>query len=377
MKKLGILAAVTFAVFIAGLVIGFLVFNDNAEVRRLKGEVAKVTKERDDIRQSLTGQLQESTKRLEAEKASLAQQLDGLRTELGGKVQSLQRSLEAANDRIKSETQRLEAEKLRLLEQVKELQQTQISGPQLPALISRLNAVWPAYVGFSLRAMQLKNMVTLARLAPPDVNAISQAAQDILTHTGTYAAESAEVLTHVRLVRQELSKAGMKPELLERRFSPKLEGTVRRLAELAGRITERTASRDIAVDAAKGFTDAPVKIEPGDLLFFFPRKTWQMSPERDPAGASGWEAVPEHLRVEPKLNGGALVFKVGVSNTVLPAYGPMPQKALDAGALRLGINDKKLDDNIGVIEVTVVRVPGNETQEFEAFWEAELAPLLR
>ena len=376
-KATGIIAGVGAGLFLVGLILGYIAFDDSGEVRKLREELDAARKEKE----RALGELQEAKEKelaaLRQEKEQVRADLEETRKRLSGQVAALTAQLEAARKAARAEKRRLEAEVERLTEQVRALQAKEISGPRLPELVDRLNKVWPAYVGFSLRALELKNALALARVAPPDVAAVKDCAREILEYVKTYAAQSRDVLEHVRLARAELRKVGIEPDVLERRFSPQLEKVTRELADLVGRVVEKTVKRTVDVEASVRFTDCGLKAEPGDLLFFSASGSWQMSSEMDISDATGWDNVPNHLKLAPGLRGGALVCKVGVSEAILPAYGRMPVVCKESGLLRLAMNDKRLDDNVGRLTVTIIRVPGAELAEFEKFWEKKLKPLLR
>lgn len=375
-KAIGIIAGVGAGAFVVALIIGYFAFDDSADVRKLKEDLAAAKQAGDDAVKKVRAELDGTIKDLEGKNKQLADDLDKARKEMSSKVADLDSQLNMARTSAETDKQRLQGDIERLTEQVKQLQAQQIKGPQLPTLIDRLNKVWPAYIGFSVRALELKNALALARIAPPDLAAINKYTNDIIEASKVYSEQSKEVLQHVRLVRGELSKVGIEPDTLERKFSPELERTTKQLSEIVKGIAEKVVSREVAVDAAVDFTDVGIKAEPGDLVFFSVTGSWQMSSELPVGNQDGWPDIPNHLKVEPKLQGGALICKVGVSQNVLPAYGKMPVVVEEEGLLRLGINDKRLDDNIGRLTVTAVRIPGAQLSAFEEFWNKKLERLV-
>jgi DNA/RNA endonuclease YhcR with UshA esterase domain len=62
-------------------------------------------------------------------------------------------------------------------------------------------------------------------------------------------------------------------------------------------------------------------------------------------------------------------MKIGVSETYLPGYGQMPVVTPEEGRIRIGINDKKLDDNVGLIKFVVVKVSASALAKFADFWK--------
>ena len=375
-KAISIIAGVGAGTFIFTLIVGYFLFNDNAEVRSLKEQVKALEDEKTQMAKNLEAKYKDRIKELEGKTASLEQELTATKKDLNSKWMKTNNDLTISKQNEQRLKDQLKAERTRLEAQVRKLEEAQIAGPDLPTLVDELNRMWPAYIGFSVRGMELRNSLANARVATPDIEKVQKAAQDVLDYVGAYEQNILALRQHVKMVRPELDKIGIDPALILRLFSENIDRIVKNLTQHVGDITARVTTKKGRVDASKGFADIPIKLEEGDLLFFEYEGTWQMSSDRGMGSAAGWDDIPNHMKHTADAPGGCLVFKVGVSDTVLPAFGRQPKIAPETGLLRVGINDKVLDDNVGYMDVTVSRVPGKELDAFEKFWADKMAPIV-
>lgn len=372
-KKLGIIAGAAAGLFLLGLVIGYAAFSGGARIRELE----KALKDEQDARARDVAAAKnagdQAIKDTAAELEKARADLDAFKKDSAAKVAELTTRANRAEFEAKEAKSRLAQEVDRLNKELADAKKGAAAGPEVPKLVNALVKVWPAWSAMALGAKDLASEVQAARFRIPDKAAIDAKAAEVIKASLAYKASSVEVYNHVLSRRNELRDAGFDCAAIEKKFADETRRLTEKLVAEVENFKDGISADVVEVDATKGFSDTRVPVAKGDLVFVTladPRQsTWQMSQEWGEAGPEGWEQVPGHLKIDPKLRGGSCIVKIGVSDVHLPGYGQMPQVATEAGRLRIGINDKKLDDNLGVIKFNVVKVSTAGIDRFMKFWK--------
>ena len=79
---------------------------------------------------------------------------------------------------------------------------------------------------------------------------------------------------------------------------------------------------------------------------------WRMIAHWDTKGPDGWEGGGQH-RITHEARTGSLIMRIGVSDTIFPAYLGKPIIADAAGRVVFRMNDKDVSENGGNVKVEV------------------------
>jgi hypothetical protein len=379
-RKMGIVGGAAAGLFLLGLLVGYASFSSKGKVSDLTQQLeAEKTAHAADIVKAKAGSeqaLKDKTAECEKLQADLAAQ----QKDSAAKQAELKQRTEKAEFEAKDIKGRFDKETERLNKELTDLKKGAVSGPDVPKLVEGLVKAWPAWVSLAMVSNMLADEVMASRYRAPDKKTIEDDVAEILKASKVYEDASAAVYQHVQSRRNELRDAGFDCAALEKTFSAETRKLAANIVSQVQSFNDGVAMEVVEVDSTKGFADTRVQVSKGDLIFLAPEDpkhaSWQMSQEWGERGPEGWDNVPGHLKVTQDLRGGAAIMKIGVSEAYLPGYGQMPVVTPEEGRIRVGINDKKLDDNTGAIKFVVVKVSSSALAKFGEFWK-ETRKILR
>ncbi|MBN1808996.1 MAG: hypothetical protein JW909_07990 [Planctomycetes bacterium] len=378
-KKMGIMAGCGAALFLVGLLIGYFAFNDNALVDKLKQDLKDQKTAADQQIAKLQEEKAASAKAGEEELKKLKEAAGTKQKEDAERIEKLTKDLDNTQFALGEEKTRSEEQIASLKKELASVSRNVASGPQIPKLVNNLTKAWPSWLSLALAATDLANEVEASTYRPPVKESLDEKVAALGKAAEEYAPTSAAVYEHVQSRRGELRTAGFDCAALEKLFDPRNRQLAERLQKEVIVFQDGVTSEIVEVDATKDFQDTRTKVAKSDFIFLevtgSKKSKWQMSQEWGERGVEGWEDVPGHLKVVPELAGGALIMRIGVSKTYMPGYGDMPAVATDTGRIFLGINDKKLDDNLGSITVRLIKVSAEAVSRFDEFWKTAAAGL--
>ncbi len=129
---------------------------------------------------------------------------------------------------------------------------------------------------------------------------------------------------------------------------------------------------EVVVEAAnEEWTDTEVFVNPGDVIQVRAEGTWRMALVFGPAGPEGWDGAAQY-KLFGEARAGALILRVGISDSVHAAYLGKPIIADAKGRVKLRMNEapKHVDDNGGSIKAEVVSSDPKALREVVKLWKA-------
>ena len=372
-KKMGVIGGTAAGLFLFGLLVGYASFSSKGMLTDLNQQLevektahaADVAKARAESAQALKDKTAECEK-LQADLAALQKDSAAKQAELKQRTEKAEFEVKDIKGRFDKETERLNKE-------LTDLKKGAVSGPDVPKLVEGLVKAWPAWVSVAMISNMLADEVIASRYRAPDKKAIESDVAEVLNAAKAYQDASTVVYQHVKSRGKELREAGFDCAALEKTFSDETRKLAANIVTQVQSFNDGVTTEVVEVDSTKGFADTRVQVSKGDFVFLAPEDpkhaSWQMSQEWGEKGPEGWDNVPGHLKVTQDLRGGAAIMKIGVSETYLPGYGQMPVVTPEEGRIRVGINDKKLDDNTGAIKFVVVKVSSSALAKFGDFWK--------
>lgn len=112
--------------------------------------------------------------------------------------------------------------------------------------------------------------------------------------------------------------------------------------------------RELYVDSRAAWTDTGIEVRPGQTIYFVAAGDWRWGRNRQDDAAGERNSPRNYLRPMPGQPAAALIGRVGEGDSpfiIGSQSGPFRIRL--GGRLFLGINDDVLEDNSGVLRVTV------------------------
>lgn len=112
--------------------------------------------------------------------------------------------------------------------------------------------------------------------------------------------------------------------------------------------------RELYVDSRAAWTDTGIEVRPGQTIYFVAAGDWRWGRNRQDDAAGERNSPRNYLRPMPGQPAAALIGRVGEGDSpFIIGSQSGPFRIRSGGRLFLGINDDVLEDNSGVLRVTV------------------------
>jgi hypothetical protein len=112
--------------------------------------------------------------------------------------------------------------------------------------------------------------------------------------------------------------------------------------------------RELYVDSRAAWTDTGIEVRPGQTIYFVAAGDWRWGRNRQDDAAGERNSPRNYLRPMPGQSAAALIGRVGEGDSpFIIGSQSGPFRTRSGGRLFLGINDDVLEDNSGVLRVTV------------------------
>lgn len=223
------------------------------------------------------------------------------------------------------------------------------------------------------RLSELAAVFDQALLGWPNVKRARSAAEDLeeLSKEITKLSEGVQVFIQQRsrelgeaLGGLDRYRAGIRGDELK-----EMKGLIKKFAEAA----KSFKAHSVTVEAASAnWTYTDVSVEAGDLVHLRAAGRWRMHPNWGPAGPEGWDGGGQY-KFSQEARAGAVIVRIGFSETPLPAYLGRPIKAEGEGRVMVRINDKEVKDNVGKMKVDAASINPKVVEGALSLWR-EVSP---